>query len=562
MTTTTAPTATAARPDRGAVWPGRPLAGTGLLLRLALRRERVTLPVTVVVLVATFAVTISSVSTAYGTQGDRDAAAATLGTNAAFRVLLGPLRNTQSIASVSQWRIGLFMLVVVGVLTAMTVVRHTRKEEEAERLELVRAAPVGALAPLAAGTIVAVILSLAVALGMAGSLAAVAEAPGDGAGAVVVGVQYLAIGLAGAGLGAVGAQVATVSRTATTIPVLVLVAGYALRGIGDVQDGLGWLRWLSPVGWAEEMDPFGANSYGPALLSVALAVVGVGVAARLAVGRDVGAGLVQPRPGPADGPHLDSPLALTRRLQGTALASWAYAVGAYCFLLGLILSSADDLVGGNADAASLIEQLGGTGRLQDVMTALILGWVGIVAAAWTVTYAAQLRGEEVSGRAEVQLTTGVTRARYVGVATLVSVAGVVLILAAAGVLMGLGHALTGGSWGSAFGDAVGGAAVQVPAALVVGGLVLACYAWWPRLVGIGWGVITVVLLLELLGDALDLPQWVLDVSPFTHTPRVPLDDATALPLVVLTLVAAAFYAVAYARFAGVAGLRGRDVPSV
>jgi ABC-2 type transport system permease protein len=562
MTTTSAPSAPASLRTGTSVWPGRPLAGTGLLLRLALRRDRVTLPVTVVVLVAMFAVTLASVSTAYDTQADRDSAAATLGTNAAFRVLLGPLDNTQSVASVAQWRIGLFTVVVVGVLTAMAVVRHTRKEEEGERLELVRAAPVGALAPLAAGTVVATILSVGTALGMAGSLAVVAEAPGDGAGAVAVGVQYLAIGLAGAGLGALGAQVATVSRTATTIAVLVLVAGYALRGIGDVQDGLGWLRWLSPVGWAEEMDPFGSNSYAPALLSLALAVACLGVAARLAVGRDVGAGIVQPRPGPADAPRLDSSLALTRRLQGPSLASWAYAVGAYCFLLGLILSSADDLVGGNADAARLIEQLGGTGRLQDVMTTLVLGWVGIVAAAWTVTSATQLRSEESSGRAEVQLTTGVSRARYVGVATAASVAGVVLILLAAGVLMGLGHAITGGSWGAALGDAVGGAAVQIPAALVVGGVVLACYAWRPRLVALGWGVITVVLLLELVGDALNLPQWVLDLSPFTHTPRVPLDDAQALPLVVLTLVAAAFYALGYARFAGAAGVRRRDLPAV
>ncbi|GAA4843092.1 exporter of polyketide antibiotics [Luteimicrobium xylanilyticum] len=561
MTTTAAP-APATRKARASVWPGRPLAGTGMLLRLALRRERITLPVTVVVLVATFFVTISSVSTAYGTQADRDDAAATLGTNAAFRVLLGPLRHTQSVASMSQWRIGLFMLVVVGILAAMTVVRHTRKEEEAERLELVRAAPVGALAPLAAGAVVATILSIVTAAGMAGALASVAEAPGDGAGVLAVGVQYLATGLAGAGLGAVGAQVATLSRTANTIAVLVLVAGYALRGVGDVRDGLGWLRWLSPVGWAEEMDPFGANSYAPALLSLALAVACLGVAARLAVGRDVGAGIVQPRPGPADAPHLDSPLALTRRLQGVSLASWAYAAGAYCFLLGLILSSADDLVGGNADAAKLIEQLGGTGRLQDVMTALVLGWVGIAAAAWTVTYATQLRAEEASGRTEVQLATGVTRARYLGVAVLVSVVGAVVILTAAGVLMGLGHALTGGAWGTAFADAVGGAAAQVPAALVVGGIVVACYAWWPRFVAVGWGVITAILLLELLGDALDLPQWVVDLSPFTHTPRVPLEHAEPLPLVVLTLVAAAFYALAYARFVGALGLRRRDVPAV
>jgi ABC-2 type transport system permease protein len=557
MTTTAgaAPLAGTDTRTRRPTWPGDPFAGTGRLLRLALRRDRVTVPVSVLVLVATFGITVNTVDQAYGTQVDRDMAKATLGTNAAFRVLLGPLEHTQSVASMSSWRIGLFLIVVVAALAVMAVVRHTRKEEEAERLELVRAAPVGALASLVAGTIVAALLSLLTAVGVAAVLMVAAQAPGDVSGATAAGVQVLVLGLVGAGIGAVCAQIATASRTANSIGVVVFVAGYALRGIADARSGMGWFRWTNPVGWAQAIDPFGADNYWPALLCLGLTVVSLLVAARLAVGRDVGAGLVQPRPGPADGPHLGSPLALARRLQSGAIISWAGSIGAYCLLLGLILESADDIVGGNADALKVIEQLGGAGRIQDVMTALILGWIGIAAAAYTVTYLMQVRTEEAAGRVEIQLASGVSRNRYLAVVTTVSIVGVVTILVAAGVLMALGHGLTGGAWGPAIADAVGGAVVQIPAALVVGGLVVALYAWWPRLVTLGWAVITVTLLLAILGDALDLPQWVLDLSPFTHTPRVPLEQATALPLIVLALVAAALYAAAFV------GFRRRDVPS-
>jgi ABC-2 type transport system permease protein len=336
---------------------------------------------------------------------------------------------------------------------------------------------VGALAPLASGVVVGGLLALVTGAGMAGTLAAVSEAPGDGAGAVAFGVQFLAVGLASVGIAAVAAQVAATSRTANTIGVLVVVAGYALRGIADVRDDLGWLRWLSPVGWAQAIDPFGANDYAPALLCLALAVVGTGAAARLSVGRDLGAGLVQPRPGPASAPRLRSPLALAGRLQGTAVVSWALSAGAYALLVGLILESADDIVGDNADAERLIENLGGSGRLQDVMAALILSWIGVAAAAFGVWLATQLKSEESSGRTEVALATRVSRAAQLGAGAVVSIAGVLVILACSGVLMAIGHGATGGGWGRSFADALSGAGVQAPAALVVAGLALAVYGW-------------------------------------------------------------------------------------
>jgi ABC-2 type transport system permease protein len=543
MTTLTAPGATAtARPPlslRGA------LTGTGSLVRLALRRDRVVLPVYVVVVLLMVAVTYSSVETVYGTQAERDELAASMGTNSAFLALLGPLEHTQSVASTAAWRVGLFMVLVLGVLAVLTVVRHTRKEEEAGRLELVRAARVGSLAPLATGVLVAAALSLVTGALMAALYVALGA---DGASSVAFGAQFAALGLAGTGIGVVCAQVATSSRTANTIGVLLLVAGYALRGVADIEPSADWLHWVSPVGWVQEIDPFGANALGPALLCVALFVVCVAVAARVSLGRDVGAGLLQPRPGPAGSTSLGSPFSLQARLQVPGVVSWTLGVGAYCLLVGFLLDSVDDLAGSSPQMQQIVEQLGGAGALAQVFQVVIMGFVGIAAAAFAVTLVSRLHAEETAGRTEIVLATGTSRARYLTASVVVLVVGVTVIPLAAGLLMGLGHGLVAGGWGTAFAEAIGAGLVQVPAALVVAGVVLVLYGWWPRLVALGWGLVVVVLVVGQLGELFGLPQWVRDLSPFTHVPAVPLDPFSLGPVLALSAIAAVLVTVAYAGF--------------
>jgi ABC-2 type transport system permease protein len=93
-----------------------------------------------------------------------------------------------------------------------------------------------------------------------------------------------------------------------------------------------------------------------------------------------------------------------------------------------------------------------------------------------------------------------------------------------------------------------------PAVLVVAGLVVAAFGILPsRAVAIVWTAVALFFLMAQLGPLLDLPQAVLDLSPFTHIPAVPAADVTTLPLVVLVAVAVAL------GFAGLAGFRRRDL---
>ena len=51
-----------------------------------------------------------------------------------------------------------------------------------------------------------------------------------------------------------------------------------------------------------------------------------------------------------------------------------------------------------------------------------------------------------------------------------------------------------------------------------------------------------------LGALLELPQWLLDVSPFTHVPAVPAEPFAAAPLLWLGAAALALGALGFAAF--------------
>ena len=100
---------------------------------------------------------------------------------------------------------------------------------------------------------------------------------------------------------------------------------------------------------------------------------------------------------------------------------------------------------------------------------------------------------------------------------------------------------------------VGGALVQLPAVWVLAGLALALFGLLPRLAAGAWAALAVCLLLGQFGRLLQLDQWVLDLSPFTHLPRTLGTAVDAAPLLWLTAVAAGLVAL------GLVGLRRRDV---
>ncbi|MDQ3987906.1 MAG: ABC transporter permease, partial [Actinomycetota bacterium] len=311
------------------------------LVRLALRRDRVRIPVWVAAVAALVLVTAQSVQGLYPTPGALAAAAAVIEDNPTALVMNGPAQGLDTLGGRVAFEVGAFGAVLVALMSLLLVGRHTRAEEESGRTELVRAAAVGRQVPLTAALLVT-----------AGANALVAAAVASGliglglpvTGSLTLGAALGVVGLVFAGVAAVAAQVTEHARAATGLAIAVLGLAFVLRAAGDVGDGT--LSWASPIGWAQASRPFAGERVWPVLLALAAATLLATAATALGARRDVGAGLVRPRPGPPVArASLLRPAGLALRLQRGSLVAWSSAMFLIGVAYGSIAPDIEDFVG-------------------------------------------------------------------------------------------------------------------------------------------------------------------------------------------------------------------------
>lgn len=132
---------------------------------------------------------------------------------------------------------------------------------------------------------------------------------------------------------------------------------------------------------------------------------------------------------------------------------------------------------------------------------------------------------------------------------IIAALGTIVLLLLAGCSAGLCYGLVAGELPGSITDLAGAALVRAPAVLALAGLVVAVFGLTPRaVVAASWAAFAVCVLIGQLGVLLDLPDAVLDISPFTHVPQVPVAEVTATPLLALLAVAAALTATGIALF--------------
>lgn len=524
------------------------LVGTGTLLRLALRRDRWLLSAWLLGFAAMAGFSASATADLYPDIASRVSAAEAVNGTPSLVALYGRVYDPTSLGSLSLIKLTAFGAAMVAVLMVVITVRHTRAEEAAGRLELVGAAAVGRDAPLAA----ALTLTSGASLLLGALTAAALVAAGlPTTGAVAFGLGWAASGVAFGAVAAVTAQVTTGSRAATGLGVLAVAAAYLLRAVGDIpENGPTPATWLSPVGWAQQVRPFAGDRFGLLLLPLGFALALTAVAFALRARRDLGSGLLAERAGPAQG-GLGTSWALTARLNRGALVAWVAGIAFFGVLVGSLTSS----VSGMLDSPAMerfFEVLGGEQGVVDAFLAAELAIVGSFVAAYGISAAGHLHTEEAEGHADLVLATATPRWRWATSHLAVAFGGVTLLLALAGLAVGVGNALDVGDT-AGIGELVLAGLARAPAAWVLAALVMALFGWAPRLTGLVWGLFAAFVVLVELGALWDLPQWLLDLSPFVHSPKLPGDAAVLAPTATLTLVAGALTALGYL------GWRRRDL---
>ncbi|GIJ44979.1 exporter of polyketide antibiotics [Virgisporangium aliadipatigenens] len=533
--------------------------GTWRLVRLALRRDRIQLPVWILGITVMLSSSLASLAKTYPTEAERATVLKTAANTPTILVLRGPPTGTGE-GQLYAFQLIAFLCVLAAFMSTLAVVRHTRQNEETGRAEMIGATVVGRFAPLTAALTVVILSNALLGVLITGVLAGDGQ---DAQGAAVFATGLALNGIAFAGIAAFAAQLTDSARSANGIAAAAIGVAYALRGAGDAlgdvhADGIritsAWPSWTNPIGWAQQAFPFDANRWWVLLLPLALFAIGTGTAFAISEHRDWGTGLLPSRPGPAKAPRaLLSPVGLAWRLQRGILLGWAIGIVALAAGVGTLTDALREAMEDNANANDLIRRLGNS-TTADLITAFYSSMAtvtGLIVAGYVVQATLRLRTEEAAGHLEPVLATATARYRWLAAHLACAVLGSGAILLASGAAMALGASKASGDLGESMGELVPALLVQWPATLVFAGIVVAVFGVLPRYtIALGSTAFVLSLVFGLFGGLLDLPQAVRDLSPFSHVPALPAVDVSWTPVVLMTaaaVVSAAGGAVAFRR---------------
>ena len=511
---------------------------SALLLRRALRDGRTRTISFAALFAAVSYIQPIAYQRTYATVAERLAFAHSFANNKAVVLFYGKAYDLLTVGGYTAWRVGGTLTIFAAVFGLLAAVRALRAEEDAGRTELVLAAGAGrapvfwsALASIGASTL---LLWLAV---LGGLLAA--GLPADGS-------AYLALAVTSvipvsAGVGALASQLAPTKRVATELGGACVALWFLLRVVADTSSGAGWLRWFTPLGWAEELRPFTGARPLVLLAPLAASALLIGAASRIAGWRDVGTGLLASRDTAQPRLRLlSSPVLQALRSERGGLLVWVVAVGGQALVIGMVSKSVSTM-GVSKQLAHTLTKLGAGRTLSaKAYIGLSFSFFAVVVSLFCISQMVVARHEEAEGRLETLLALPISRRRWLGGRLGLAAAGAAVISLCAGVL----------AWAGAVSQGVSLSLVQMleaganclPVALLFLGIAALLLMAFPRAgTAIAYGLLTVAYLWQLFGALLGAPRWLVQATPFAHVGAVPaaaFRPGAAALMLALGLVAA------------------------
>jgi ABC-2 type transport system permease protein len=180
--------------------PSTAFTGVGQLIRFMLRRDRIYLSVWIGAIVAVTYASAAAVRRTYDTPAEIASYGANVGTSPAAIAMGGPPVALDEIGGVLIYETGLTAMIAVALMAVFVVVRHTRREEDAGRVELLGSTVVSPHAVITAAIVVAggasVLVGLGVTLAFLGEQQPIAESLLFGAAVAALGVVFTGVAAA------------------------------------------------------------------------------------------------------------------------------------------------------------------------------------------------------------------------------------------------------------------------------------------------------------------------------------------------------------------------------
>lgn len=524
-------------------------AGTILLAKLCLRRDRwllllwSVLPVLIAFSVAKSAMLYQDLRQFMGE----------LTENPIVSSILGPPMSSD-IAGVVVWRSTGQMAIILGIAVMLTVIRHTRGEEEAGRSEMLRAYVTGRYASLTAVLVIAAICSFLAGLLVAVYLISLGQ---SAAGCLLFGMTIALIGCVHAGVGALAAQLDKGTDKARVFGLGFAAAEIFFLIMNNGQGAYSGWAWLSPMAWHRLTRPFDGDEGLPLLVMAMVAAALMACAYLLSAMRDLGEGIFPERLGKDYAAHgFRSPLALIWRLQRSS------AIGVLCGI-ALIGGAVGGMARNVSETEGIGDLLGAIGGMDWMAEAgaryafigIFLYILTMVVSVYAMLSVLHLRKAEFEYRAEMILAAPVSRAKWMFSHLSVSLLAVTGIMLASGFSCGIAFGWTGGDFGQSFRNVFVMCVSKIPVLWTMIGISALLYGLLPRLAaGLSlfiWGLFTVV---EFLWEGRIVSWSAMKWTPYAYAHyTIPIDRLPVFPLIGLIVLSVGLQAL------GLLGFNRRNI---
>lgn len=505
--------------------------GTTSMIRLILQRDKFIIPFFILFMALLVSFVAASFINLYSDETLRMTFYLQMKNNPTVVSLLGALLDP-SIGGLTAWRIGFPASLIIGLISVFLMVRHTRSEERKGRLELIHSAKVGRQAVLSAALIstfgVNLIIAVLIFLGL------IAQGL-DTYNSLVLGMSFAAFGCLFASITGVAVQLMENSGDARYLMAGLLVGFFIVRVLGWDNGDYAWVSWLSPYGWVHHIGAFAGNEIWIFTIFLVFIVGLTALAYWLSSVRDLGAGIIRQRSGSARASkYLRTSLALAWRLHRGMLYFWIIIFVLLGAMLGFTAQTITDMITSNPQFVNLILQLGGKAGLIDSYFTMMLAFLSAVFAFYAILASLKLQSQESNKYSEMVLTSSVSRSQWAVNNLVFAVLAPAMVLIVFSLSTGLSYGLITSDLSNVTIRILGAALVYLPAIWLFTGISMILFGLKPRLASLSWVTLAVVVIIDLLGEFFDINEWILNISPFTHIPRLLTGDTIETPLILLS----------------------------
>ncbi len=520
------------------------LTGTRRLVRLALRRDRITLPLTLMLAWVMVAGSAPALTSTYPDTEAQLTYVASSAPSVVGRMFQGTVQDV-SLGTILLAETYMTTAIILAIMSILLVTRHTRHNEEIGAGELIGSTVVGRNAPLSAALVVAVGANLLFAFLTFLSISTVEDLGTTGS--MMLSLSLALVGIFFAGVAAITAQLSDYRRGANGMAIGALVFFFIVRALGDAigdisADGLSvtasWISWLSPLGWGYQVLPYSVNRVLPIVMLLASFVLVAAAAYYLRSRRDLGSSIFQSKPGLARAKlNLLGVDGLTRRLQRGGLIGWGVGFVITGALMGVIVNDFKDTF---TDSDVFQDFLGAPEATQDIISTIFAAMLPLMAAmlaGYVVSAISKLYDEESSGRVEHLMGTAVSRGRWITSHISFTSIGVALNLTLMGLVAATTYTVVAETSDTSFTDILIGSMVHIPAMLLFMSVIVLVYAMFGRFVkAFAWSYYGYIALIGSFAAIFSWPSWSTYLSPFVHSPEFPSKNPEAAPFIVMGLL--------------------------